>query len=81
MRCPECGGAMYYRGNNSMQLVYRGRSMAVTRPAWFCARCLEKVNEPADLRDVEDELVAFKIKVDRELSLPLYRKEKEEEDA
>jgi HTH-type transcriptional regulator/antitoxin MqsA len=61
--CPECGGSLR-RATRAIDYTYKGETITVKQPGWWCEACDEAVLEPADIAETEPALKALKAKVD-----------------
>jgi HTH-type transcriptional regulator / antitoxin MqsA len=64
--CHECGAEMV-RDIRPLEFTYKGRSLTVQQPGWYCA-CGEGVLTPEDSAATQAEYVAFRDQVDGILS-------------
>lgn len=63
LRCHECGSDMA-RDVRSHDVVYKGRSVEVAQPGWYCTGCKEVVLDGDDMAVTEDAFVRLKAEVD-----------------
>lgn len=61
--CHACGGAML-RDVRPNQITYKGHSVSVEQPGWYCQNCDEVVFEGADAEPTEQAFVRLKAEVD-----------------
>ncbi|MFM8453722.1 MAG: type II toxin-antitoxin system MqsA family antitoxin [Gammaproteobacteria bacterium] len=66
--CPLCGEKSYYRDTRPLVLEYKGHSITVQQPGFWCDACKEGVIEGPDLKATREELQAFHAKIDGLLS-------------
>ena len=62
-RCPACGGAMIHEARPDT-ISYKGESVEVSQPAWWCQECEEAVLEPADQEATERAFLELRARVD-----------------
>lgn len=62
--CPLCGEKEYYRDVRPLTLNYKGRSITVEQPGFWCDSCGEGIIEGADQKSTREELQAFRAKID-----------------
>jgi HTH-type transcriptional regulator/antitoxin MqsA len=63
MTCHECGSAMV-RDTRPMTFTYKGRSVEVDQPGFYCTACDESVHSGDDIQATEPAVMAFKSDVD-----------------
>jgi len=66
MICHECGGRME-RSTRPATYDYRGHSITVDQPGWYCAGCDEAVLGPEDLAATRPAIAAMRAQADRVL--------------
>ena len=62
-RCPACGGAMVHESQPDT-IAYKGESVEVSQPGWWCQECEEAVLEPADQEATERAFLELRARVD-----------------
>ena len=63
IRCHDCGSKMD-RGVRPDTVTYKGKSVAVEQPGWYCTKCDEVVLDGPDTRITEAAFVRLKADVD-----------------
>lgn len=67
VRCHECGAVMR-RGARDVPYSYKGETIQVKQPGWYCTGCDEGVLDGADMAATESAFVDLKARVDGVLS-------------
>lgn len=67
MRCHDCGTALV-RETRAVEYPYKGQSVTVDQPAWWCPDCGEGVLTGKDFRAKEPALAELRARVDGILS-------------
>ena len=63
MTCHECGSKMK-RGSRSSTITYKGHSVEVSQPGWYCTKCDESVLTSEDIGATEPEFIKLKAHVE-----------------
>ena len=63
MSCHACGGKMH-RDVKAVEIAYKGESMTVNLPGWYCASCDEAVHSGLDMEVSDKALHELKAKVE-----------------
>ena len=61
--CHECGSKMY-RDTRPETLTYKGHSIVVQQPAWYCSGCDEALLTGKDAKTTEPEFLELKAKAE-----------------
>lgn len=62
--CPFCGELEYHHQTRPLQLKYKGQSITVNQPGFWCNTCGEGVIDSADRKITQKQLQAFRAKID-----------------
>jgi len=63
LRCHECGAAMR-RAKRQETFTYKGESVKVAQPGWYCTGCDEAIFDGTDMQATESEFFRLKARVD-----------------
>lgn len=63
IRCHSCGGKMH-RDTKAVEIAYKGESMTVNLPGWYCSACDEAVHSGLDMEVSDKALHELKAKVE-----------------
>ena len=62
LNCHDCGSAMA-RGKKKVTFEYKGASIEVDQPGWYCRKCGEAVLTTQDVKATEPAFVELKARV------------------
>lgn len=57
--CPKTGASMH-RGKGPMKIVYKGKSVLVDMPGWYCDASGESIHDGSDMEVSDRALKALK---------------------
>jgi HTH-type transcriptional regulator/antitoxin MqsA len=61
--CPETGAAMA-RGTRPMEVSYKGRSVTIEMPGWYCAESGESIHTSEDLQVSDAALQELRLQIE-----------------
>ena len=67
LKCHSCGGVMR-RGIRPVVFQYKGDSITLDQPGWYCEACEESVHSGEDMGATEKAFMDFKARIDGVLS-------------
>ena len=71
--CPETGASMH-RDTRPMEIVYKGESVVVDMPGWYCDASGESIHDGSDMKVFDRALNALRAKVEGRLDPQAVRR-------